>query len=88
MQAQSDIREINELVQKESAFFEAVTLPQREQELRRKVADAELERRKAEIDAEKSKREAELALTKARERLADLQEEIDELTAALAKEAP
>ena len=76
------------LVQKESAFFEAVTLPQREQELRRKVADAELERRKAEIDAEKSKREAELALTKARERLADLQEEIDELTAALAKEAP
>lgn len=76
------------LVQKESAFFETVTLPQREQELRRKVADAELERRKAEIDAEKSKREAELALTKARDRLADLQEEIDELTVALAKETP
>lgn len=76
------------LVRQESAFFEAVTMAQREQDLRRKVADAELERRKAEIDAEKSRREGELAMAKAQDRMSDLQEEIDELTAALAKETP
>lgn len=74
------------VARKETTHFETVVLPQRERELRQKVADAELERRKAELDGEKARLEFALATRKAQERQADLEEDIAELTEALAKE--
>lgn len=76
---------------REHREFEQHTLPQRERDLRRKVADAELERRKAEIEAEKAKVELQVAERKAKERGADLEEEIADLQEKLqklAKESP
>lgn len=72
---------------RELAELEQHTLPERERELRRKVADAELERTKGAIDADKARLEQEIAARKARERLADLAEQIAELEAAIAKES-
>lgn len=72
----------------EMAHFVDVSMPERERELRQKLADAELDRKKAEIDAEKAKLEVALAIKKAQDRLADLAEEIAELQAALAKDTP
>lgn len=74
------------VAQKESKHFETVELADRERELRSKLADAEVERKKAETDAEKAKLEAGLADKKAKERLADLAEDIAELQEAIAKE--
>lgn len=74
------------VARKETTHFETVVLPQRERELRQKVADAELERRKAELEGEKARLEFALATRKAQERQADLEEDIAELSEALAKE--
>jgi hypothetical protein len=74
------------LAKQESAFLETVAMPQRERDLRQRVADAELERRKAEIDGEKAGLEVEFAEKREQNRLNDLEEDIAELTAALAKE--
>lgn len=76
------------VARKESAHFEGVTLPQRERELRQKVADAEFERKKAELDAQKAKAEFQLALERAKNRVANLEDDIAELQQALAKEKP
>lgn len=76
------------VMRQEVAHFENVLMPERERELRQKVADAELERRKAEIDADKAKIEFLLATRKAQDRLADLGEEIAELQEKLAKDKP
>lgn len=73
---------------REVAHFEAVELPERERQLRRKLADAELERRKAEVEMEKARLELALAERKTAERAADLAEEIAELREKLAKGAP
>ncbi|MCC7062358.1 MAG: hypothetical protein IT456_06100 [Planctomycetes bacterium] len=71
---------------REFAEFEQHALPQRERELRRKVADAELERKKAEFEVDKAKLELALAAAKADESIAELEAEIVELREALAKE--
>jgi hypothetical protein len=71
---------------REFSEFEQHALPQRERELRRKVADAELEHKKAGLEADKAKLELELAAAKADESIAELQAEIVELQEALAKE--
>lgn len=76
------------VAKKESAHFEGVTLPQRERELRQKVADAELERKKAELDAQKAKIEFQLALGKSKHKVAELEQDIADMQAALAKEKP
>jgi hypothetical protein len=73
---------------RENAHFETVELPERERQLRRKLADAELEHRKAEVEAEKARLELALAGRKAAERAADLAEEIAELREKLGKGAP
>lgn len=75
------------VARKATAEFEQHTLPQRERELRQKVADAENERRKAEIDATKAQLEQQIADQKQKDRLADLEEDIAELQQALAKES-
>ena len=74
------------VARKESSHFEQFALPQRERELRQKVADTELERKKAELDAGKAKIEFELAAKKHATRVSDLEEEIAELQQAMAKE--
>ena len=71
---------------REFAEFEQHALPQRERELRRKVADAQLAHQKAELEAQKAKLELELAAAKVDESIAELQAEIAELQEALAKE--
>ncbi|MBL8756459.1 MAG: hypothetical protein JNK15_24405 [Planctomycetes bacterium] len=73
------------VARKENAHFEQVGLPERERELRQRIADVELERRKAEGEAEKCKLELEQARKKQAFRIADLQEEIAELEQALAE---
>jgi hypothetical protein len=73
---------------REFAHFEQVELPQRERELRQKLADAELARKKAEGEAEKARLELELGAQKMVERQGNLDEEIRELQEALAKDAP
>jgi hypothetical protein len=74
------------IAKKEVAHFETMTLPNRERELRQKLADAELERRKAEAEHEKAKLELELATVKAQHRLSDLTEDIADLQEQLARE--
>ena len=74
--------------QKEHAHFEQIELPKRERDLQHKIDDAAAEHRKAEAEAGKSKLEVELALQKEAHRLADLEQEIQELEQALAKDAP
>jgi hypothetical protein len=76
------------VAKKESAHLEQWVLPQRERELRQKVADAELERRKAETERDKARVEMELAIRKASDRHADLEEDIRDLQETLAKETP
>jgi len=73
---------------REIAHFEGSQLPERERQLRQRIADAELERQKAETEASKSKLEFALADKKAKDRAADLAEEIAELQEKLAKETP
>jgi hypothetical protein len=74
------------IARRELTHFESIVLPQRERELRQKLADAELERKKAEVEANKAKIEFEQALKKARFRQADLTEDIAELEKALAED--
>jgi len=76
------------VAKKESAHLEQWVLPQRERELRQKIADAELERSKAELERDKARIEMELAERRAADRQADLAEEIRDLQEALAKESP
>lgn len=76
------------VARKDLAYFEGVTMPQRERELRQKVADAEFERKKAEFDAQKAEVEFLLALEKAKNKVAGLEEDIADLQQALAKETP
>jgi len=66
---------------REFAEFEQHALPQRERELRRKVADAELERKKAEFEVDKAKLELALAAAKADESIAELEAEVAALRA-------
>lgn len=74
------------VVKKDIAHLESVVLPERERALRQKLADAEVDSKKAELDAEKAKIEASLAEKKARDRIADLDEDIAELRKVLAEE--
>lgn len=76
------------VARKEASHLEQYTLPQRERDLRQKLADAEVERRKAEMEAEKARIEMELGVRKAADRIADLESDIKEIQEALAKEAP
>lgn len=76
------------VARKEAAHLEQITLPQRERDLRQKVADAEVERKKAEMEADKARIESELAVKKSADRIADLETDIKELQEALAKETP
>lgn len=76
------------VAQKELQHFEQVVLPQRERELRDKVVETEHEQRKAQSEAQKARLEIALATKKEAQRLADLQEEIEELQAELAKGTP
>lgn len=71
------------VAKKEIAHFEAVQLPERERDLRQKLADAETESKKAQIDADKAKVEAELGEKRVRDRIADLEEDIADLKKAL-----
>ncbi len=71
---------------REIVHFESVQLPERERQLRQRITDAELERMKAETEANKYKLEVALADKKAKDRAADLAEEIAELQEKLAKE--
>jgi hypothetical protein len=68
--------------------FEGFVMPQRQRELQRKVADAQLERQKAQAEAEKARLEFALAVQKAKHRQADLEEDIADLQQTLAKEQP
>ena len=76
------------VAKREAAHLEQFSLPQREKELRQKVADAEVERRKAEMEADKARIEMELAVRKAADRVADLEMDIKDLQETLAKETP
>lgn len=76
------------VAKKESAHFELFAMPQRERELRQKLADVELDRKRAELDASKAKVEFELAAKKHAARVADLEEDIAELQQAIGKEKP
>jgi len=76
------------LERREFTHFEQFELPQRERELRQKVADAELARKKAETEAEKARLELGMAAQKMVERQRDLDEEIRDLQQELAKETP
>lgn len=70
---------------REYSHFEQTELPNRERELRHKVADAELAKRKAELEVEKARIELELEARKLTERTADLEEDVRDLQEALAK---
>jgi hypothetical protein len=63
------------------------TLPDRERDLRQKVADTALELQKAELEVQKARLEIDLGKRKAGERIEDLEREVQELTAKLAKDA-
>ncbi len=73
------------VTKRESVEFEQYSLPQRERELRQKVADGEVERKKVEFDAEKARLEVQIAERKAKERLTDLEEEIADLEKEIAE---
>jgi hypothetical protein len=70
---------------KEAEHFERQELPERERELQRKVADAELEHRKAELELEKARIEMDLGAQKAADRESDLAEQIADLEKDLEK---
>lgn len=61
------------------------TLPDKEQELVRKVADAEREVQKAELEGRKADLELELAARKARDHVQDLERDVAELQAKIEK---
>lgn len=75
------------ITKRENAEFEQHTLPRRERELKQKVADAELEHGKAGRELEKTKLELQAAEQKGKDRLAELEEDLVELQAKLAKES-
>ncbi|HEX5052569.1 MAG TPA: hypothetical protein VFZ65_12410 [Planctomycetota bacterium] len=73
------------LAKKSMRHAEQVEMPRRERELRRKLADAEIEHEKAQLAAKKAALELDLAQAKAEHRLTALKEEIEALQAKLAK---
>lgn len=75
------------VAKKENEIFAAHTLPDRERDLKQKVADAGIEVEKQALEARKAKIDLDLAARKLADRIQDLERDIQEIEKKLAKDA-
>lgn len=75
------------IARRELAEYEGHTMPERDRELRQKVADAELALAKARLESDKARLELDVAQRQADDKVKDLQTEIEEVEKKLAEAA-